>query len=82
MGTRVIRGRGFTDGDTERSQRVMVVSEAMGARLWPGQDPIGKCVRQRADTMPCTYVVGVAENIKNQSMSDDPGFYYYMPATQ
>jgi predicted permease len=82
MGTRVIRGRAFTSGDIERSQRVMVVSEAMGKRLWPGQDPIGKCVRLRADTMPCTYVVGVAENIKNQSLSDDPGLYYYMPATQ
>jgi len=60
----------------------MVVSEAMGKRLWPGEDPIGKCVRVRADTMPCTSVVGIAENIKNQSLSDDPGLYYYIPAAQ
>ena len=82
MGTRVIRGRGITTADVERSPRVMVVSEAMGKRLWPGEDPIGKCVRVRADTMPCTSVVGIAENIKNQSLSDDPGLYYYIPAAQ
>jgi putative ABC transport system permease protein len=35
-----------------------------------------------SDTMPCTRVVGVAENIKDQSLSTDPGFYYYLPAWQ
>jgi ABC-type antimicrobial peptide transport system permease subunit len=60
----------------------MVVSEAMGKRIWPGKDPLGQCIRVSADTMPCTYVVGIAENIKNQNLSDDPGYFYYMPATQ
>jgi ABC-type antimicrobial peptide transport system permease subunit len=35
-----------------------------------------------ADTLPCTYVVGIAENIKSSSLSDDPGFYYYVPSAQ
>ena len=60
----------------------MVVSDAMGNRLWPGQDPIGKCVRVSADTMPCTTVVGIAENIMNRSLSDEPGYYYYLPIAQ
>jgi ABC-type antimicrobial peptide transport system permease subunit len=54
----------------------------MGQRLWPGEDPIGKCVRRGADTMPCTYVVGVAENITQRNFTDDPGYYYYIPADQ
>jgi hypothetical protein len=29
---------------------------------------------------PCTYVVGIAENIKEQSLASDSGFYYYLPA--
>ena len=82
LGTRILRGRGLTDQDSPHSPRVMVVSEAMGKRIWPGQDPIGQCVRLNADTMPCTYVVGIAENIINRSMSDDPGYYYYMPIVQ
>jgi putative ABC transport system permease protein len=82
MGTRILRGHAFTDADGPTSQKVMIVSDAMARKLWPGKDAIGQCVRVSADTMPCTYVVGIAENIKNQNLSDDPGLFYYMPATQ
>jgi putative ABC transport system permease protein len=82
LGTRIIRGRGITDRDVEHAPRAMVVSQAMGKALWPGKDPIGQCIRVSADTMPCTYVVGVAENIKNESLSADSAYYYYVPAAQ
>ena len=39
--------------------------------------PIGQCVRVNADTMPCTYVVGVAEDIKQQSLGVDSALYNY-----
>jgi ABC-type antimicrobial peptide transport system permease subunit len=35
-----------------------------------------------ADTMPCTYVVGIAENIKEQSIGADSGYYYYLSVAQ
>jgi ABC-type antimicrobial peptide transport system permease subunit len=60
----------------------MVVSEAMGRVLWPGQDPIGHCVRLRVDTAPCTRVVGVAENLQQEDLGQDPGYYYYLSAAQ
>jgi ABC-type antimicrobial peptide transport system permease subunit len=82
MGTRVLRGRGISDQDTPSAPLAMVVSEAMGKVLWPGKDPIGQCIRRNADTMPCTYVVGIAENIKEQSLGPDSGYYYYVPAIQ
>ena len=82
LGTRIIRGRGITREDTETSPRSIVVSEAMGRVLWPGRDPIGQCIKVRSDTLPCTYVVGIAENIKAQSLASDSGYYYYLPATQ
>jgi putative ABC transport system permease protein len=82
LGTRVVRGRGISSADVEHAPRAMVVSQAMGKVLWPGKDPIGQCVRMNADTMPCIYVVGIAENIKNESLSADSGFYYYVPAAQ
>jgi predicted permease len=82
LGTRIIRGRGIGPDDSENSPRAIVVSEAMGRVLWPGKDPIGQCIRVRSDTLPCTYVIGIAENIKAQSLAADSGFYYYLPATQ
>ena len=82
FGTRVVRGRGITSEDTKDAPRVMVVSEAMARTLWPGRDAIGQCIRVQADTMPCTTVVGIAENIKSRSLTDDPGLNYYMPVEQ
>jgi predicted permease len=78
LGTRVIRGRGISEDDTPHAQRVAVVSENMGKALWPGRDPIGQCFRIGTDTVPCTYVVGIAENIKEQSLAADSGYYYYL----
>jgi len=82
MGTRLPRGRGFTTADTRSSPPVMVVSESMGRKLWPGRDPIGQCVRIGADTVPCTEVVGIANDIKRGSLSDDEGLQYYLPIDQ
>jgi predicted permease len=82
MGTRILRGRGIGTEDTRSAPRAMVVSAAMAKTLWPGRDPIGQCVRVDSDTLPCTYVVGVAENIKSQKLSDDPGLFYYLSSAQ
>ncbi|HKP14461.1 MAG TPA: ADOP family duplicated permease [Gemmatimonadaceae bacterium] len=82
LGTRVLRGRGVTDEDTPTSPPVMVVSEAMGRALWPGRDPIGQCVRLRFPTAPCRRVVGVTENIQQEDLGEDPGYYYHLPAAQ
>jgi putative ABC transport system permease protein len=82
VGTRILRGRGITDRDTEHAPLVAVVSESMGKALWPGKDPIGQCMKVSADTMPCTYVVGIAENIKEQKLDADPGYFYYLSAAQ
>ncbi len=78
MGTRILRGRGINSTDTDRAPRVAVVGQSMANVLWPGQDPIGKCMRVGlADTVPCTYVVGVAEDIHSQSIGPEPRLYYY-----
>jgi predicted permease len=83
MGTRIIRGRAIESTDTERSPHVAVVGQSMAAVLWPRQDPIGRCMRVGADTAPCTYVVGVAEDIHSQTIEPEPKlFFYYLAAAQ
>lgn len=42
-----------------------------------GEDRIGQCARIESDTMPCTYVVGIAEDIHTHSLSPERRFYYY-----
>ncbi|MBL8988505.1 MAG: ABC transporter permease, partial [Gemmatimonadetes bacterium] len=82
MGTRVLRGRPFTEADREGSPRVAVVSEAMAAILWPGRDAIGQCMIVGVDSMPCTTVIGVAENAFQGSLTNDKRFRYYLPISQ
>ncbi|HEX8692962.1 MAG TPA: ADOP family duplicated permease [Longimicrobium sp.] len=83
MGTRIVRGRGIASTDVEGAPRAAVVGRSMARVLWPDQDPIGQCMRVGADTAPCTYVVGIAEDIHSQSIQAEPGlFYYYLSTAQ
>lgn len=79
MGTSLQRGEPITDAHSADSSRVMVVSQSMAHLLWPRADPIGQCVRVGADSMPCTRVIGIAEDIKTTSLDVDPGLMYYLP---
>jgi putative ABC transport system permease protein len=83
MGTRLLRGRFVESHDTKDAPKVMIVSESMAKALWPGKDPLGQCVRVGADTMPCTTVVGVAEDIRSSDdFTSDKLLYYYRPIEQ
>jgi predicted permease len=82
MGTRIVRGRGFTAEDRAGAPRIVVVSESMARVLWPGADAIGKCIRIGADTMPCTTVVGVAEDVVQNTITDRKRYRYYLPVAQ
>ncbi|HKV72319.1 MAG TPA: ADOP family duplicated permease [Gemmatimonadales bacterium] len=82
MGTRILRGRGFDTGDRADAPPVMIVSQGMGKTLWPGQDPLGKCVRIGSATASCSTVVGVAEDLHLYSFSDPKEFSYYVPMAQ
>ncbi|HJQ22015.1 MAG TPA: ADOP family duplicated permease [Gemmatimonadaceae bacterium] len=87
LGTRILRGRGIGEQDAGDAPGAMVVSEAMAKVLWPGADAIGQCVRvvtygRTAGSTPCTYVVGVAEDIKSQSLSEDRNYHYYLSSAQ
>ena len=82
MGTRIVRGRGFTADDRVTSPRVAVVSESMARVLWPNANAIGQCMRVGADTMPCTTVVGVAEDVAHVSLAEEAPNRYYLPIEQ
>jgi predicted permease len=82
MGTRIVRGRGFTDADREGAPKVLVVSDVMARKLWPKADAVGQCIRVSADSVPCSTVVGVAESIVDRNLLDPPRQQYYAPVMQ
>ena len=50
MDIRLLQGRLFDERDTVKSPLVVIVGQSLAARLWPGQDPIGR--RMLADGAP------------------------------
>ncbi len=45
FGTPILHGRAFSAGDDATAALVVVVSESVARRFWPGQDPLGKRLR-------------------------------------
>jgi putative ABC transport system permease protein len=76
MGTRIVRGRGFTASDDGSGAPVMVVDEALAAERWPGEDPIGKCGRETS-AGGCIEVVGVAERRRHRSLTESDVELFY-----
>ena len=82
MGTRILRGRGLSPEDRAGAPAVAVVSASMAKTLWPGKDALGQCFRMRADTMPCTTVVGIAEDMVQRDLTGTQRYHYYIPMEQ
>jgi predicted permease len=81
-GTRILKGRPIVDSDLVSTHRVAVVSAEMATKLWPGEEPLGKCIRVNSDTIPCSTIVGVAEGIVRGSFDGDEKLQYYVPIDQ
>jgi putative ABC transport system permease protein len=82
VGTRIVRGRGFTTQDRGDASRVAVVSQAMARVLWPNKEPLGQCFHLENITTPCIQVIGVAEDAVQYSINDSERLLYYMPDEQ
>jgi putative ABC transport system permease protein len=64
------RGRLLDDHDTTNTPPVMLISESLAKRRFPGQDPIGKRVHVggRADS-PMFTIVGVVGDVRQMSLA-------------
>ena len=80
MGIRVSRGRNFGPSDRPGSPRVAIVSATLAARLYPGQDAIGRTVMHGDDPLQ---IVGVApETVYRSTTERNPPPFMYLPLAQ
>jgi predicted permease len=79
LGTEVVAGRAFTNAEVDGLERVVVVSEAMAAALWPRGGALGACLHIRFEGDPCFRVVGVAEDVRRSGYREPPSMQYYVP---
>jgi len=73
----VFQGRAFEPADRDRN--VEIISARTAARVWPGQNPIGKRARRGDDRTPVPMeVVGVVADTRT-AMNGDPPLMVYRP---
>lgn len=78
LGMPMVRGRGFRKEETQADAGVMVVTESTARQLWPGQDAIGKTLRDGAKKE--YQVVGVVKDSQASHLGQAGGLFFYMPA--
>lgn len=71
LGIRLRSGRDFDGRDGPVAPAVVVVSEAMAGRYWPGTDAVGQRFRIGNETGPEVTIVGVAENARFRDLTTD-----------
>jgi predicted permease len=82
MGTRLVRGRDFTERDDEKAPPVAIINETFARRFWPGESPLGRRFRQGGPEAPLTEVVGVVEDGKYAGLNEAPQTYVVRPLAQ
>jgi putative ABC transport system permease protein len=83
VGTKILRGRAFTDGDRAGSVLVAIVNKSMADEVWPGRDPVGQCLLiDVGKTRECTTVVGIAADARRRGVRDQPSMFFYVPFGQ
>jgi predicted permease len=75
----LIKGRYFADHDHQGSTPVAIVSDGFARRFFPGEEALGKRIRQGR---PWMEIVGVVGNMKYMGLTADTDAVIYMPSAQ
>ncbi len=80
LGIPLVKGRDFSADDHAQAPGVVIISEALARRYWPGADAIGKRLREDGQGNPWLSIVGIVADVKYrglpQNPNNDPDVYF------
>jgi predicted permease len=80
VGTRIVRGRGFTANEGFGTEPLVVVNETMAKTIWPGGEAIGRCVvLSGLNGGACARVVGIARDVHLMTLKEPSLSQCYIP---
>jgi putative ABC transport system permease protein len=84
MGIELLRGRYFTDGDTDTSAPVAIIDETMARTYWPNEDAVGKRLHRggAGSTAPWMTVIGVVRHVRYRTLEAQSRVMLYWPHAQ
>jgi predicted permease len=77
LGVEIVRGRGFLLSDRATTERVVVINEALAAKYFPGEDPLGRVLRSGFGDRG-ERIVGVVADVAEADLTDPPVPARYM----
>ncbi|HEX7333406.1 MAG TPA: ABC transporter permease [Pyrinomonadaceae bacterium] len=83
IGIPLRQGRFFSDHDRDNSVPVVIISEAMARRFWPGENPIGKRLTASFHIeQGAREIVGIVGDVKASGLDVDSSAMMYLPFKQ
>jgi predicted permease len=90
LGTPILAGRDFTEGDRRDGEKIVIISQSLAQRLFPGRDAVGRHltwtdpVMQFVDPNPQQprRIVGVVGDIDDEHVVAGPAMNVYHPLGQ
>ncbi len=79
MGIPLVAGRAFQAND---QKRVAVISASAAARVWPGENALGKSFHMGDETSPLLEVVGIAADVRSHTLQKSVQLTVYLPYWQ
>ena len=84
MGIPLLRGRQLSEQDTGKTPNVVLISETMARRYWPGEDAIGKriavgTIKTQEDWIQ---IIGVVKDVRQFELAAEPKPQMYLPYRQ
>jgi putative ABC transport system permease protein len=83
MGIPLRRGRLLLESDSAGAPGVVLISEAMARKFWPGQDSVGRRIRiTRGKDPGWRTIVGVVGDVRHEALYTAPQPEMYVPYAQ
>jgi predicted permease len=89
LGIPILKGRDFNDNDRAGSERVVIVSQSVARRLFPGGDALNRQLRWTDGVMKFIgigyeprRIVGVVPDVDDENIIPSPAMTVYQPSDQ
>ena len=89
LGVPLLQGRDFRDTDREGSERVVIISQSVAQKLFPGQEALNRNLRWTDGVMKFIgisteprRIIGVVQDVDDENIIPSPAMTVYQPADQ
>jgi predicted permease len=89
LGIPIVEGRDFRDSDRDGSERVVIVSQTLAQRFFPGQDPVNRhltwtdpVIKFIGISDQARRIIGVVPDLDDENIIPSPMLTVYQPSEQ